>query len=121
MADDVFQRGARMIERVRLDRLSHAVVYVPKCGGAVEGYATASWVPEETAMEGEVGDVRRLRDYLISATALSRRPEVGDLIRETVDGETVTYEVTTIGPDPCWSYDDTLNKRLRVHTRRKTA
>lgn len=118
---DMLQRGARMIERVRSTSLSHQVEYRPKCGQPYTLGATVDAIDEETALEGEIGDVRRRRDFLVAAADLDRKPVVGDVIRETIDGQAVDYEITTYGSDPCWAYDDTLNLRIRVHTRRKTA
>lgn len=121
MPDDMLQRGARMIERIRSTSLAHALEYRPKCGTPYAINGTVDAIDEETVLEGEIGDVRRRRDFLFAAADLEATPAVGDVIRETIDGNVVDYEATTFGSDPCWSYDDTLNLRVRVHTRRKTA
>lgn len=123
MADDFLQRGARLIERVRKDKLAHAVTYTPLGGSAIALNATTDGTDFEIVTEGGLGVVERSRDFLLAAEDLVVDdavilPTVGDRIRETVDGVGVDYEVKAFGSSPHFRYDDTLNLRLRVHTRR---
>lgn len=124
MADDFLQRGARMIERVRSARLAHPVAYIRAGGDPIAIAATTDTIDDTLLEELSLAEIRRSRDFLVTAADLAEegqvfRPAVGDVIRETVDGDGVDYEVTVFGSEPCWSFDDTLNLRIRVHTRRK--
>lgn len=124
MADDLLQRGARMLERVRVANLAHAVAYTPGSMPPIEVQATTDSTEAEV-VEGDVaGEVVRFRDFLIAAAELTvddepYEPVVGDTIAETIDGETIVYVVTPFGSEPHFRYDDVLNKRLRIHTRRR--
>lgn len=123
MADDFLQRGARLIERVRKDKLAHAVTYTPLGGSAISLDATTDGTDFEIVTEGGLSMVERSRDFLLAAEDLvvdsePYTPKVGDRIKETVDGVGVDYEVKDFGSSPHFRLDDTLNLRLRVHTRR---
>ena len=129
MADDMMQRGARMIERVRAGSLAHSVEYrrLPE-NVVVTVKATSDESNVELVQEGQVtGTIERLRDFLIAADSLvvgddlRFDPKPGDCITETIDETEVEYEVVQPDGSPCWSFDDSMNLRIRVHTRRKSA
>lgn len=126
MADDLLQRGSRMIERVRTDALSHDVLYVRISGGqAITMPATVDTINTDLLAEDQISIADRMRDFLLAKSDLiqesdSFTPAPGDLIRETIDGVQVAYELVALDAEPCWSFDDQLNLRIRVHTRRVT-
>jgi hypothetical protein len=124
MPDDVFQRGARMLERVRVANLSHEVVY-RRGNDEITVGATVDQSTVETVVEGFAGVVDRMKDFLFARADLvidetPIDPTAGDEIEETIDGDTVTYEVMRPNGSPAWEFDDSMNLRVRVHTRRKT-
>ena len=122
MADDMLQRGARMIERTRAVNLSHAVGYKAGAANLVELYATTDRTDFQLTDEAGVGIVDRSRDFLFAraafVAAVGRLPVVGDLVTETIDSQAVRYEVKSFGGEPAYGFDDTMNLRLRVHTAR---
>lgn len=122
MSGDMLQRGARMIERVRSTNLAHAVEYLFGTT-KIDIDATTDGTDFEVIDETGVGIVERSRDFLFNApgliAAIGRVPAKGDRVRETVDGQVVEYEVREFAGQPHYRFDDTLNLRIRVHTRRK--
>ena len=126
MAEDLFQRGSRMIERVRNASLAHTVRYVREQDGSVLLIpATVDTIDTDLLTEDQIGIADRMRDFLFSKSDLMVegdpfKPTPGDVVRETIDDIEVAYEVANLESDPCWAYDDQLNLRIRVHTRRVT-
>ncbi len=126
MADDLLQRGSRMIERVRNASLAHSVLYVRAGEGTpMEISATVDTIDTDLLTEDQLGIADRMRDFLLATSELMDggnpfKPEPGDVIRETIDSVQVAYEVAHLDTEPCWTYDDQLNLRIRVHTRRIT-
>lgn len=58
-------------------------------------------------------------DWTITATDLGDlEPVSGDLITETVGGQTITYEVMPIDKRPCAEWLDTSGILLTVHSKR---
>jgi hypothetical protein len=123
MSGDMLQRGARMLERVRSSTLAHAVEYGAGNGGWIGIDATTDGSDFDVIDQRGVGIVERSRDFLFNGpaltTAIGRAPETGDRIRETIDGQTVEYEVREFAGLPAYRFEDILNLRIRVHTRRK--
>lgn len=65
------------------------------------------------------------RDYLIAVDDLSIdgepfEPEEGDVIRETINGQAVSFEVTSEAAGDCWTYSDQSRRDYRVHTQQHT-
>ena len=62
------------------------------------------------------------RDYLITYDALNAvgfdPPQIGDRITETINGETVIYEVRKQGSEPAWRWSDPERTTYRVHCKR---
>jgi hypothetical protein len=78
-------------------------------------------VAEQDSGEGLIMRIE-IRDYLIDTASLvidgqQVLPERGDLIIETEDGKSFTYEVLPIGSDRAWRYSDPFRLKLRIHTR----
>lgn len=126
MADDLLQRGARMIERVRSTQMAHTVSFTHGAKDPIEISATADDYEQRIDDEAQFGSVHRLRAFLFASADLTIdaqafRPAVGDLVTETIDGTATVYEVIVDGDGPAWGYDDILNARVRVVTRRKGA
>lgn len=62
------------------------------------------------------------RDFLIAADDLvlggeKTLPQRGDQVRETVDGQTLVYEVLAPGNEPEWRWSDPHRTLLRIHTK----
>jgi len=62
------------------------------------------------------------RDFLIAADDLvlggeKTLPQRGDQVRETVDSQTLVYEVLAPGSEPEWRWSDPHRRLLRIHTK----
>lgn len=122
---DMFQRGSAMIERVRRDHLTHAVVYVVSTapGGALPPSsinidATRGSSDFDVVQDDGVSRVERTVDFIFGRGSIGgTTPKAGDEVRETIDGVTTVYELVEIEGLPTWSFDDALRDRIRVHTR----
>ena len=62
------------------------------------------------------------RDFVIAADDLvlggeKTLPQRGDQVRETVDGQTLVYEVLAPGSEPEWRWSDPHRRLLRIHTK----
>ncbi len=124
MPDDMFQRGGRMIERVRATSLSHPIVYRRAGQPDLAINATIDSSEVETVTEGGLGIIRRMRDFLVATADLEDngvlfKPEDGDTISETVDGLTTDWRVTRLDGQPAWMFDDYTDQRIRIHAERK--
>lgn len=126
MADDLLQRGSRMIERVRTDALSHDLLYVRASDGVILSITgTVDTIDTDLLSEDQLRIADRMRDFLLARSDLVYAsdpflPTPGDVIRETIDGVQVAYELVNTETEPCYRFDDPLNLRLRVHTRKMT-
>ncbi len=62
------------------------------------------------------------RDYLIRAADLAlggspAQPQRGDQIRETVEAQTLVYEVLAPGNEPPWRWADPHRQMYRIHAK----
>ncbi len=62
------------------------------------------------------------RDYLIRAADLALggnqvQPQRGDQIRETVEAQTLVYEVLAPGNEPPWRWADPHRQMYRIHAK----
>lgn len=124
MPESMFQRGARMIERVRAASLTHSVVYRRAGFPDLTINATSDASEIQTITEFQVGVVHRIRDFLIAAEDLVIggslvKPQAGDVIIETIDDRQTDWTVTRFADEPAWSFDDSMDLRIRIHTQRK--
>ncbi len=78
----------------------------------------------EFEVDDEFGVVQRIesRDFLILASELildgiATIPERGDVIEKQAGDQTLQYEVTAPGKEPCWRYSDLHRQTLRIHTK----
>jgi hypothetical protein len=62
------------------------------------------------------------RDYLIAHDSLDTigfaPPEIGDRITETINGESVTFEIRKQAGEPAWRWSDPERTTYRVHAKR---
>jgi hypothetical protein len=94
--------------------------------GQLESGAIQAWVSDhDYPITDEQGFVTKViafdwnfktADLLIRGEAIT--PQSGDLITETLNGETVTYEVMPIPTGPEKDEPDTASVITRVHTKR---
>lgn len=93
------------------------VIYV-RGQEAGEVTATIGASAFEAANQSGVIERWESRDYLIATADLPfGDPAHGDKIVETVNGESVTYEVATPRGVPAWHYGDGFRVIVRVHTK----
>jgi hypothetical protein len=106
---------------MRRAHLSRPVTY--RCGDdSLEVVATVGKTVFE--IDDGYGAVERFesRDFLIAAAELALdgqlfEPQTGDIIAETIGGETLVYEVLAPGKEPCWRYSDPYHRTLRIHAK----
>lgn len=105
----------------QLDAHVAVTVTYSRDSDSVELKATIGQTGFELQNEFGVAYTETARDYLITASLLildgdTVEPAEGDLIVETVGGESRTFEVRAPDGGPAWRWSDPEAKQYRVHT-----
>jgi hypothetical protein len=116
---DLIETGVTWLHQQRETHLVKSVTY---CRGASNVTINATKGKTETNVVDREGvEVRgQIDDWIIKPAELvidgvTVFPQQGDQIRDTVDGQTVVYEVAK-GPDGHhWRYTDNFRLAIRVH------
>lgn len=123
MGRNILAHGAAVLAGKREEHLSSPVQYQRPGVGGVTILAAVGRSEFEEIEEG--GPIRRTqtRDFIVTAAALvisgqRIEPRIGDQIHEREDGQTVVYEVSSIGGEQPFRRSDSFGKSLRIHTRR---
>lgn len=119
---DLLQTGSAWLEEQRHAHMTHSVVYWRGLH-SVTLNATVGRTPFEQSDSEGVLIAAEVRDYIFRAEDLVLNgshvlPLVGDRIVETIDGSACTFELMSIGSEPCWRYSDQFQQAFRVHTKR---
>jgi len=117
---ELLKEGAEFLAEVRDDHNSRQVTY---SRGVFSVVVQAALGRKLLRLGDEFGTVRMEwtgRDYIIRAVDLVLNsvvtlPLKGDLISDSVDGE--TYKVLAPGDEPVWQPHDNHGVSLRVHTK----
>lgn len=118
---DLLAKAATWLAQQRTKHLSQPVLY-HRDSDSVTVSATIGRT--EFEIDDEFGVVQRIesRDFLVLTAELILAgsitlPQRGDVIEEIVGTETLQYEVTAPGKEPCWRYSDLHRQTLRIHTK----
>lgn len=118
---DLLANAATWLAQQRTKHLSQPVLY-RRDSESVTVFATIG--KTEFEIDDEFGVVQRIesRDFLILTADLVLAgvvslPQRGDIIEEMSGRETLQYEVTAPGKEPCWRYSDLHRQTLRIHTK----
>lgn len=118
---DLLANAATWLAQQRTKHLSQPVVYRRD---ALIVTVSATIGKTEFEVDDEFGVVQRIesRDFLILTSGLVldgnvTLPERGDIIEEQAGTQTLQYEVTAPGKEPCWRYSDLYRQTLRIHTK----
>jgi hypothetical protein len=118
---DMLARGQAWLAAQQKVHASRSVVYRRGGASVILDATVGKTIREYTDGYGAT-IVDEARDYLVHAAELvlggeRTLPLAGDTIEETDEGQVFTYEVTAMGPEPCFRYSDTARVRLRIHTK----
>ena len=118
---DLLANAATWLAQQRTKHLSQPVVYHRE---TLSVTVSATIGKTEFEVDDEFGVVQRIesRDFLILASDLILNgtvtiPERGDIIEEQAGAQTLQYEVTAPGKEPCWRYSDLYRLTPRIHTK----
>lgn len=118
---DLLANATTWLAQQRTKHLSQQVVYWSE---TLSVTVPATIGKTEFEVDDEFGVVQRIesRDFLILASDLVldgnvTLPERGDIIEEQAGTQTLQYEVTAPGKEPCWRYSDLYRQTLRIHTK----
>lgn len=118
---DLLANAATWLAQQRTKHLTQQVVYRRETNSVT---VPATIGKTEFEVDDEFGVVQRIesRDFLILASDFVldgnlTLPERGDVIEEQAGNQTLQYEVTAPGKEPCWRYSDLYRQTLRVHTK----
>jgi len=118
---DLLANAATWLAQQRTKHLSQPVLY-RRDSDSVTVFATIG--KTEFEIDDDYGVVQRIesRDFLILTADLVLAgvfslPQRGDIIEEMSGSETLQYEVTAPGKEPCWRYSDLHRQTLRIHTK----
>jgi len=118
---DLLANAATWLAQQRTKHLSQPVLYRRNPDSVA---VSATIGKTEFEIDDEFGVVQRIesRDFLMLTEDLilagnASLPQRGDIIEETVWTETLLYEVTAPGKEPCWRYSDLYRQTLRIHTK----
>lgn len=117
---DLLATGVAWLHQQREAKLVKSVTY---CRGASQVTIDATKAKTDTQVVNAEGvEVRgQVDDWIIKPSELvidgvTVFPQQGDRIRDTIDSQTVVYEVAK-GPDGvAWRYTDNFRLAIRVHT-----
>lgn len=118
---DLLANAAAWLAQQRTQHLTQPIVYRRE---TLSVAVPATIGKTEFEIDDEFGVVQRIesRDFLILASDLVldgnlTLPERGDVIEELAGNQTLQYEVTAPGTEPCWRYSDLYRQTLRIHTK----
>ena len=118
---DLLANAATWLAQQRTKHLTQQVVYRRETHNVT---VTATIGKTEFEVDDEFGVVQRIesRDFLILASDLIldenvTLPERGDIIEEQAGTQTLQYDVTAPGNEPCWRYSDLYRQTLRIHAK----
>lgn len=121
MARNLLQIGGTWLAAQRAAKMSHAVTYARGVASVTVNATVGRTAWDVTRDDGSVLQDES-RDYLITTADLVlsgslTKPAAGDVITETLAGESVEYTVMAPGTERPWRYADAQRLTLRVHTK----
>lgn len=117
---NLLQDGADWLIGQLGDHASRAVVY-EQGTGPLKGLAGTCTAQEYEVPDEESGLPQKITmlDWTFRSSDLGALvPRSGDRITETLNGQTITYELLPVGRRPCCENADTAGLILIVHTKR---
>lgn len=118
---DLLANAATWLAQQRTKHLTQQIVYRREMDSLT---VPATIGKTEFEVDDEFGVVQRIesRDFLILVSDLIldgtvTLPERGDVIEEQAGTQTMQYEVTAPGKEPCWRYSDLYRQTLRIHAK----
>ncbi len=114
---DVIADAALWLTGMRRNHVSRYVAY--SSGGVTAPcIATASQTVFETQSEMGVIERWESRDFVIAVADLPvEEPQRGDRITETLNGESVTFDVCAPRGAPIWKWADASRTAVRIHSK----
>jgi hypothetical protein len=118
---DILQKASDWLEDMRTRHASRSVAYKRGTDAAVVSATIGKTIFQIDDGLG-VSTQYEARDFLILAVDLviggqRTLPQRGDRIQETVEAQTLEYEVLAPGKEPCFRFSDPFIKTLRIHTK----
>lgn len=118
---DLLANAATWLAQQRTKHLTQQIVYRRE---TLMVTVPATIGKTEFEVDDEFGVVQRIesRDFLILASDLVLDgtvtiPQRGDIIEKQPGTQSLQFEVTAPGKEPCWRYSDLYRQTLRIHTK----
>jgi hypothetical protein len=118
---DLLEQSSAWLDGQRKQFLSRSVTY-NRGSVSVVVLAAVGKTNFEIDTTSGVTETFESRDYIILAADLAINgtlltPQRGDTITDVQGGQTLVYEVTGPGREPCWRWSNPYRTSMRIHTK----